>query len=1099
MTLYVLKYPAYLTYPSSKQIQTFNNRRYTMRDIGGLEKRIQNLELYTSLSIAELATLNKNDRTVRDSVGLSRPKNGVFVDSFSDKGGSLITAPDFNAAIDIVGKQLRGSYNIASTPIFSNNSTANYNVEIDGPLLMLASSNTTFISQNKSSTTLNINPFNVVNYLGSVKLDPPSDVWKSVTRLESQNIDLSGGDAARDAWSSIQSTSWGSWQTTCTGVNTQAIDNAVQVSAKRLSRRQIAVTTTQDYLETTTTNETRSGILSQIVPQQLTKSLGDRVVDVTVVQFMRSINILTVGTGFKPSTTLYTFFDNTNVDKYVYRANVIKFVNNSLQYRTTISDPEDVGFYDVATGSLMGSGVVVLTADNHAFFTNIIPRSAYGSWSTATSGICVVGASSKATNITATLDHYSGKAISATSSTIVLDYHAGGASNTSDYVGQTIRIIGGTGSGTSAVISGYVPSTRTVSITGTWTTTPDATSTYSIGTLTTSIEGATAGIFSAPTDTFRTGEKLFRLIDSSTGSVESSTTNGDASFFSQGLIQTKQETSVSVFVPGVVRSDVTESRSTSSSTIRTSSSTRIRYVDPLAETFLINSDQYPQGLMLSSVRVCFKTKDVSAPVQLQIRPAVNGIPSSSTIYPYADTSLTPDKVNTCTIPNIEDSTKYTEFKFDVPVFLLPGEHSIVLLSNSIGYETFVAEKDQKNLASSAKINKQPYTGSFFESQNGSTWTPNQNIDMMFSLQKKVYSNNYGYAYFETDMSSKTANAVYDLMHVMSTDVVLSNTSVDYNFISQQDGTGATHTFLPFISNNDYKMVDGFGRRVLSTTTGNTTFILRASLQSNNPDISPMIDITRFNLLTIENKINNLGLSNSDIVVANVGQNMQDGIYSLSLSGGGGSGAAASANVVGGKLSRAWITSTGTGYVTSPTINLFASLCTSVSGGSPYSGGITVGASSNGASIIINGEDKKEGGNAKVRYLTRKVQLAPGFTSGDLRVYLLAYKPALSNIYVYGKYLSPGDSEPFEDKTWNLLTQINYNNFVSSDEKDFRELTFAPGTAGVVTNQITYTNSAGTQTFTDFATFAVKVVMTGDSTVDVPKIKDLRIIALPDGL
>jgi hypothetical protein len=327
-------------------------------------------------------------------------------------------------------------------------------------------------------------------------------------------------------------------------------------------------------------------------------------------------------------------------------------------------------------------------------------------------------------------------------------------------------------------------------------------------------------------------------------------------------------------------------------------------------------------------------------------------------------------------------------------------------------------------------------------------------------------------------------------------VVLSNTSIDYEFISQRNDSGTTHGFLPFVPNNDYKMVDGFGRRVLSTTTGNTTFILRTSMQSSNPDISPMMDITRLNLLAIENTINNLGLSNSDIVVANVGQNMQDGIYSLSLSGGGGTGATASANVVGGKLNRAWIVSSGSGYTTSPTINLFASNAITASG---YVGAICVGASANGASVTVNGEDRKEGGNAKVRYLTRKVQLASGFSAGDLRVYLSAYKPPLSNILVYGKFLSPGDEESFGDKYWNLLTQINSTNFVSSDEADYRELTFAPGTAGVPSNQITYTNTTGTQTFTDFATFAVKVVMTGESTVDVPKIKDLRIIALPDGL
>ena len=1106
MTLYILSYPAYLGFASSTSIQTFKNKRYTMKDIGGLEKRIQNLEYYTSLSLLEQSTVNKQDLSILDSTGLPRYKNGVMVDSFIDKTVSNFVARDFSASIDIVNNLARNTYNLSSVKVFSNNSVFDTGVEYNGPLLTLSGTDQTFITQNLASKSVNINPFNVINYVGSVKLDPPSDVWTSDTRIEAQNIDLTGGDAARDAWSSIQSTSWGAWQTTWTGVDETAIGSArtsTSASARHAvvapdgkKRQAITTTTTQDFLVTTTTDESRSGILSQIVPQQLSKSLGDRVVDVTIVQFMRSINILAVATGFKPSTTLFTFFDNVNVDKYVYRANIIKFANNNLTYHTTIGDPEEVAFYDVATGSLMGSGVVVLSANNHAFFTNITPRSAYGSWSAATSGIRVVGALSGASNVTANVDHYSGQAISATSSTIVLDYHAGGASNTSDYVGQTIRIIGGTGSGTSAVISGYVPSTRTASITGTWTTTPDSTSFYSIGTLTSSEEGATAGIFSAPTDTFRTGEKLFRLIDSSTGTVESSTTNGDSSFFSQGLIQTKQETSVSVFVPGVVRSDVTEGRTTSSSTIRTASSSKVKYKDPLAETFLVNSDQYPQGIMLSSVRVCFKTKDVSAPVQLQIRPVVNGYPSSSTVYPYADVSLTPDKVNTSVIPNIDDAAKYTEFKFDVPVFLLPGEHSIVLLSNSIGYETFVAEKDQVNLASSAKISKQAYTGSFFESQNGSTWTAEQNIDMMFSLQKKVYSNNLGYAYFEVDMSNRTSNSVFDLMQVMSTDVVLSNTSIDYEFISQQDGTGTTHGFLPFIPNNDYKMVDGFGRRVLNTVSGNATFVLRTAMQSSNPDISPMVDITRLNLLAIENRINNLGLSNSDIVVANVGQNMQDGIYSLSLSGGGGTGATASANVVGGKLNRAWIVSSGSGYTKSPTINLFASNAITASG---YSGAICVGTSANGASLIINGEDKKESGNAKVRYLTRKVQLASGFTAGDVRVYLSAYKPQLSNIYVYGKFLSPGDVESFNDKNWNLLTQINNSNFVSADEADYRELTFAPGTAGVVSNQISYTNAAGTQTFTDFATFAVKVVMSGESTVDVPKIKDLRIIALPDGL
>lgn len=65
-----------------------------------------------------------------------------------------------------------------------------------------------------------------------------------------------------------------------------------------------------------------------------------------------------------------------------------------------------------------------------------------------------------------------------TSSTIVL---ATGASSTNDaYNGMYVRITGGTGSGQVRLITDYVGSTRTATVSPNWTTTPDATSTYSV-------------------------------------------------------------------------------------------------------------------------------------------------------------------------------------------------------------------------------------------------------------------------------------------------------------------------------------------------------------------------------------------------------------------------------------------------------------------------------------------------------------------------------------------------------------------------------------------------------------------------------------------
>lgn len=727
----------------------------------------------------------------------------------------------------------------------------------------------------------------------------------------------------------------------------------------------------------------------------------------------------------------------------------------------------------------MGQASVVLTSNNVAFITNVEPDDTYGTWANATSGIYVTGGESGNTRILANWEHYSGMVETANVSNVVLDIHAGGAVNASDYVGQIIRIIDGTGAGQSATINAYNAITRTANISTDWTTTPDNTSTYSIGTLTTTTDGAVVGVFSVPGDVFRVGQKLLRLNDDPAGSLERSTTNGESAFFSQGLIQTKQETTISVFVPTVQTTTVTEDRSTTTTTTTSSSRrTVVGFVDPLAQTFLINPDQFPQGIMLSSVRVCFRTKDIEAPVTLQVRTVVNGYPSN-VIYPYADVTLTPDKVKTSIIPSLSDADKYTEFKFEVPIYLLPGEHSIVLLSNSIGYEAYVGEIGQTNLANSTKISEQPYTGVLFLSQNGSTWSADQTSDMMFALYKKTYSTTTtGYAHFESDLSQQSANVLFDLMHVMSTDVVLANTSLGYEFIAENT-VGVTHPYIQFTPNENYEMDDGYGRRSLNKTTGNTTFSLRTVLSTSNRDVSPMLDRSRLNLLAIQNKINNLQLKDQDFSITNPGSGYTSA-PAVTISGGNGVDAFATATVAGGQVTGITLTANGSGYSTSPTITIAAPPVPS--------GNVT-------ATVVYSGEDKKSGGNALVRYVTRRVQLAPGFDSGDLRVYLLGYMPSKGNIYVYAKYLSSGDPEVFEEKNWSLLTQIGGGSFVSDDYDDFREMTFAPGANGVETNNISYTS--GDITYTSFATFAIKVVMTSEDPTDVPKIRELRVIALPD--
>jgi hypothetical protein len=605
---------------------------------------------------------------------------------------------------------------------------------------------------------------------------------------------------------------------------------------------------------------------------------------------------------------------------------------------------------------------------------------------------------------------------------------------------------------------------------------PAANSIYSIGRLETTIAGDIAGVFTVPAGTFRVGEKNFRLIDESTGDIPSSSTNGDATFFAQGILQQTENTIISTTVPTIQRAAVTDTRVVTSTT---TSERVIGWFDPLAQTFLVSPVNYPQGIFLSKVRFCFKTKDATIPITLQLRPAVNGYPSSSVVYPYSTVSLTPDKIKVTSSPSLDDADKYTEFVFDAPVYLQPGEHSFVLLANSNKYEVYIAEIGKLDIVSGRQISEQPYGGSLFLSQNGSTWTADQNSDMMFRLFRYTFSTNPVTAQFL--VNNPTSNTVYDLMHLITSDITIANTSLAYQFNSEIDVTGGMTGFKSVTPLTNYEMTDGFNRRVLNPTTGNTSLIVRATMATSNPDVSPFLDTSRYGIIAVENRINNLPLSNDDIILVSGGSSYSTNANAVvTITGGGGSGATAAAVVTNNVVTSVYLTSGGSGYTTSPTISLVDANTTP----------------GTGATIVYNGEDSKSGGNSDVRYITRKVTLADGFDSGDLRIYMTAYKPSNSNILVYYKLLSTSDPETLDDKGYQLMTEIGNSNFVSVGPNDYRELSFAPGSGGAANNSVSYTS--GSTAYNSFRTFAIKIVMSGSSTVDVPKIRDFRAIALPSG-
>ena len=160
---------------------------------------------------------------------------------------------------------------------------------------------------------------------------------------------------------------------------------------------------------------------------------------------------------------------------------------------------------------------------------------------------------------------------------------------------------------------------------------------------------------------------------------------------------------------------------------------------PIAQSFFIDE---PNGIYCTKVDLFFAAKDASLPVQIQIRPMVNGFPSSVSIIPGTTKLLPASSVN---IDTTGPDLTATTFQFDEPVFLKgQNDYALVVIADSKDYQIYIAEINEFQFGSTERrVNKQPVLGSLFYSQNGATFTPAQNQDLAFVIHQATFPNRSG--------------------------------------------------------------------------------------------------------------------------------------------------------------------------------------------------------------------------------------------------------------------------------------------------------------------------------------------------------------------
>ena len=707
-----LEIPPYTFSPDDVNVDKIDNRRYTMRDIGRLENRIDRLEYYTSLNLLEQKA-SSIEIPDSDDPRFNRFKNGFIVDNFAGHNTGDTSAPDYRAAIDMEAQELRPTvYSdnvelIESVSRDSSRDSAGY--QLTGDIITLPYTSTTYVDQPFATTVENINPYAVFTFIGSVDLNPFSDQWFETETVPAIVNDVEGNfTAVRDqaAEAGVLGTVWNNWQTQWTGTRTETGRGGF-VGGRGLRR---------DFI--TDTREERTGIQTEVRATFEREVVDERVISTSTIPFIRSRNISFLARGLKLGTRIFPYFDGTDVSEFVTPAARLGY--------TEISGQDGIFDFETNVGG---------DADEQA-------RAIDGDTDTALNKGDVVFVSRRGATSYATPE-----ASPCTAICTLQEVQPGGASRSILLVNASGNFqpgdeITGTISGAKGTVSTWAPTEQG-------------------DPLVTNFGGDVSGIFSIPnTDDirFRTGEREFKLIDNQTNNDFEATTRGRASYDAEGTLRRTQQTINSIRNGEVVSQRVNETRTRSEIN-------RTTWFDPIAQTFLVEESG---GIFLTSVDLYFGSIDPTIPVRLQLRNVVNGYPGG-TVLPFGEVVLTPYELSdgqvdeygsgygisdrTVDLSNVDGAPisvalapdKPVRFRFEAPVYLEEDtEYCFVLLSDSNNYHVWVSDLGGVDRFTTPgeenQVFEQPYLGSFFKSQNSSTWTPDQNRDIKFQLNRAKFTN-----------------------------------------------------------------------------------------------------------------------------------------------------------------------------------------------------------------------------------------------------------------------------------------------------------------------------------------------------------------------
>lgn len=976
-------------------IKKVTNIRYTMRDIGVLKQRIENLEYYNALSLLEKKTV---DLLIPDENGNDRFKNGFFVDGFLDHSLGSTYNSDYNIAIDKLENVIRPVFEMDSLT-FNYNQLSSTNIARNGNLFTLPFTETLLLEQSRVTTIRNIEQ-SVFRFVGNISMNPDTDVWMDETTVD-KTVEF-GNDIPTG---NIMTTEWGSWETYHTGQTVYNVytrrfgDRSGDLSKAQLvgtfssyadavnSAASAGTIDRQDgssrgYIETVTGGATRTGIQTTVNVDKSSQQIGSFVTDVSLIPYIRPQVIEVVVRGLKANTTYYTFFDGENMTNYVTPRVLLDEAN---------VDPFPVAYQSEGTA-----------------------------WKTNSYGILV----------------------------------------------GLLRL-------------------------------PD-------------------------TKRFRVGTKEIIITDSPTNAVDA-TSYAKNYFYASGVHTQKQNTILSTKTINQTTQTITETKVSD-----TKQKVDIFGPSCMAYSFKVDVPPTEPGIFLTSVDVFIKQVHPTLGVWFEIREMSSDGGITRTQVPYSEVWYTSAEVTTTS-----DATTPHNVKFPSPVFLQNNtQYALVIHTEGLNPDTYfwVSRLGETDIITNTPVTGRQLTGSLFTTNNNLNWdiVPDVDLKVKFyraSFNTSVVGNSvFGSKPYEflTINSLNTFNIAGETIQ-SSQILTLGNVSATL-YVGNTITQGSNTTSIIAIDGskyytNGFSFVSGSITYDAGTATVDDIDTASAKLVKHTTNGRMLLDDSNGKFFT--NAVVVGATSGKSGIIASIDEfvystvnfkprylNLQNTATTLAMSG-----IMLSSNTFADY--KTFTPDTSYEFEDEYTIksrttevNNFASansvlIKASFYTNSEYTSPIIDLSATHNVFIrnIVNAntvnEDMAFGGELINKYISKIVTLADGQDAEDMIVKIKAYRPPTTDVKVWMKIKHSEDGQEFALRPWIELTRDGNEAYSSLVNKsDYIDYTYVVPAAmmGVNNGPVEYTASNGA-IFIGFKQFSIKIGLLATNTSIVPKVGDLRAIAL----